>query len=108
MVMLRTMRRKSRTMLAGACCLVGAIALVDAAYQGLVYGTVRPVPGLPRGDCRVSALGLENRATKSEPPRLQASDGHGDPRVDGAVASTVCSEALSITHGSSAKASVFK
>jgi hypothetical protein len=34
-------------MLAGACCLVGAIALVDAAYQGLVYGTVRPVPGLP-------------------------------------------------------------
>jgi len=33
-------------MLAGACCLVGGVALVDTVYQGLVYGTVRPVPGL--------------------------------------------------------------
>jgi hypothetical protein len=46
MVMLHTLRRKWNWMLAGACCLVGGFALVDAAYQGLVYGTVRPVPGL--------------------------------------------------------------
>jgi hypothetical protein len=42
-------------MLAGACCLVGGVALVGAAYQGLVYGTVRPVPGLPRLYCKVAA-----------------------------------------------------
>jgi len=57
-IMLRTMRREWKAMLAAACGLVGLVALVHEGYRVLVYGMVRPIPGLPslyRLYCRLAA-----------------------------------------------------
>jgi len=44
--MLRKMRREWKVLLAWACCLVLVLTVVHEAYRALVYGIVRPVPGL--------------------------------------------------------------
>src|SRR5262249_18570930 len=56
--------------------------------SGLVYRQPdHPVvvDGHCNGSCRAGVLGRATRATNLGPPRLQASDGYGNPRADGAL-----------------------